>query len=74
MPLVQIKGVSDYLTPEQKQSLISKVTDAVVAIEGEGLRPVTWVIIEEVPAGGWGVGGQTVTAEDLKKLAAAKVA
>lgn len=70
MPLVQIKGVSNYLTLEQKQALISKVTDAVVAVEGEGLRPVTWVIVEDVPAGAWGVGGQPVTAEDLKKLAA----
>lgn len=69
MPLVQIKGVADYLTSAQKQEIIERVTDAVVAVEGEGLRPVTWVIIEDVPAGAWGVGGQIVTAQDLKKLA-----
>ncbi len=51
MPLVQIKGVADYLTAAQKQELISRVTDAVVAVEGEGLRPVTWVIIEDVQPG-----------------------
>lgn len=70
MPLVQIKGVADYLTAAQKQEIIERVTDAVVAVEGEGLRPVTWVIIEDVPAGAWGVGGQIVTGQDLKKLAA----
>lgn len=74
MPLVQIKGVADYLTPAQKQEIIRRVTDAVVAVEGEGLRPVTWVIIEEVPAGAWGVGGQIVTGQDLKKLAAQSAA
>jgi 4-oxalocrotonate tautomerase len=41
-----------------------------VSVEGEGLRPVTWVILEEVPSGEWGVGGTAVTTEALKKIAA----
>lgn len=69
MPLVQITGVAGYLTLEQKQDLIRLVTDAVVAVEGEGLRPVTWVTIQDVPTGAWGVGGQAVTAEALRDLA-----
>lgn len=69
MPLVQIKGVGGYLTPEQKSEMIAKVTDAVLSVEGEGLREVTWVTIEDVPAGAWGVGGRPVTAEDLRLLA-----
>ena len=51
MPLVQIKGVSGYLTLAQKQEIIRKVTDAVLSVEGEGLRPVTWVTIEDVAEG-----------------------
>jgi 4-oxalocrotonate tautomerase len=51
MPLVEIKGVSGYLTAEQKRTLISRVTDAVLSVEGEGLRPVTRVLIEDVPEG-----------------------
>ncbi len=70
MPLVQIKGVGGYLTLEQKQELIKKVTDAVVSVEGEGLRPVTWVTIEDVEPGAWGVGGQAVTDADLRQMAA----
>ncbi len=71
MPLVQIKGVAGYLTPEQKKELIERVTDAVVAVEGEHLRGVTWVLIEDVPSGAWGVAGQPVTADDLRRAAAA---
>lgn len=70
MPLVQIKGVGDYLSLEQKQELIRRVTDAVVSVEGEGLRQVTWVTIEDVAPGAWGVGGQPVTADDLRAMAA----
>lgn len=55
MPLVQIKGISGYLSLSQKQDIISKVTDAVLSVEGEALRPVTWVIIEDVASGQWGV-------------------
>jgi len=69
MPLVQIKGVEGYLTKEQKADLIRRVTDAVVAVEGEGLRPVTWVLVEDVPDGQWGVGGQLASAAMLRGMA-----
>lgn len=71
MPLIQIKGIAGYLSLEQKQQLIQKVTDAVVSVEGEGLRSVTWVIVEDVSSGAWGVGGHPVTTEMLRKMAAA---
>lgn len=74
MPLVQIKGVRGYLTLAQKQEMIRKVTDAVLSVEGEGLRSVTWVTIEDVQPGAWGVGGQPVTDADLRKLAARNAA
>ncbi|MBL8987980.1 MAG: tautomerase family protein [Gemmatimonadetes bacterium] len=73
MPLVQIEGVGGYLTLAQKQEMIRRVTDAVLAVEGEGLREVTWVTIEDVPSGAWGVGGVPVTADDLRALAAVPI-
>ncbi len=74
MPLVQIKGIAGYLSLEQKQQLIQKVTDAVVSVEGEGLRSVTWVIVEDVSSSAWGVGGQPVTTEMLQQMSAAAAA
>lgn len=70
MPLAQLKGLSGFLSMEQKQELIRKVTEAIVSVEGEGVRPVTWVIVEDVPSGQWGVGGTPVTTEALRKMAA----
>jgi 4-oxalocrotonate tautomerase len=57
MPLAQLKGLSGFLSADQKSELIRKVTDAIVSVEGEGLRPVTWVIIEGVPSGDWASAG-----------------
>ena len=39
-----------------------------VAIEGEALRPVTWVLLEEVKGGDWGIGGNGLTAADVKAI------
>jgi len=71
MPLVQIKGISGFLSLQQKQEIISKVTDAIVSVEGEGLRPVIWVIIEDVASGEWGVGGQAVTTDAIRAMSQA---
>ena len=69
MPFVNIKLIEGVLTDEQKREMIQKVTDAMVSIEGENLRPVTWVVVEEVKSGDWGIGGKGYTAEDVMALA-----
>jgi 4-oxalocrotonate tautomerase len=72
MPLIQVKLIEEVFTPQQKQQMISKLTDAMVAIEGENMRKVTWVIIEDVKSGEWGIGGQPVTTDAVKAIAAGK--
>jgi len=59
-------------TPKQKQEMISKLTDTMVSIEGENMRPVTVVVLEEVKSGDWGIGGKSLTTGDAKALAAGK--
>jgi 4-oxalocrotonate tautomerase len=70
MPLVQVKVIKGVFDAETKQDIISRVTDAMVAIEGESLRGVTWVTVEEVESGDWGIGGRALTAQDAKDLQA----
>ena len=70
MPFVQIKVIEDVFSQAQKQEMIEKVTDTMVSIEGENMRPVTWVVVEEVKSGDWGIGGNPMTAEAVKELAA----
>ena len=72
MPLVQIKLIEGVFTSEQKQQMIHKVTDAMVSIEGENMRGVTWVITEEVKSGDWGIGGNCLTTQAVKDLAEGK--
>jgi 4-oxalocrotonate tautomerase len=72
MPLVQVKLIEGVFTPEQKHEMIRKLTDAMVSIEGENMRKVTFVTIEETKSGDWGIGGQAMTAEAVKAIAAGK--
>jgi len=48
--------------------MIKKITDAMVEIEGEAMRGVTWVRVHEVACGNWGIGGKALTAADVKAL------
>jgi 4-oxalocrotonate tautomerase len=72
MPFVQVKLIEGVFSDAQKQEMIRKVTDAMVSVEGENMRPVTWVVIEETKSGDWGIGGKGMTAADVKALAAGK--
>jgi 4-oxalocrotonate tautomerase len=74
MPLVQVRLIKGVFTEQQKGRMIEKLTDAMVSIEGENLRDVTWVTIEEVPSGEWGIGGKAMTTEAVKALASGKAA
>lgn len=68
MPLVTVKLVAGVFTAPQKRRLVEEITDALVRVEGEHMRPVTWVLIEEVKSGDWGIAGRPMTTEDVKAL------
>lgn len=74
MPLIQVHTIKGVFTPEMKRQVIEKVTDAMVSIEGENLRGVTWVTVNEVESGDWGIGGQCLTADYVRTLASGKSA
>ena len=70
MPLIDIQLIKGVFTPDQKKLMIQKVTDAMLSVEGENMRPVTWVRVQEIESGEWAVGGNPLTAADVKALAA----
>ena len=70
MPLVTVKVIEGVFTREQKQEMIRRVTDTMVEIEGESLRPVTWVLVEEMHSGDWGIAGNGLTTADVHALQA----
>ncbi|KAA9005666.1 tautomerase family protein [Histidinibacterium aquaticum] len=66
MPLVDIELIEGAFDDEEKQRMIREVTEAIVAVEGEALRGVTWVRVREVASGDWAIGGRPMTAADVR--------
>lgn len=72
MPLVNVKVIEGVFSEAQKKEMVQKLTDTMVSIEGENMRQVTWVVIDEVKSGNWGIGGNVITTAAVKALAAGK--
>jgi 4-oxalocrotonate tautomerase len=71
MPLINVKLVEGVFDAATKQRIVRDLTEAMVAIEGENMRPVTWVLVEELKSGDWGIAGNPLTTADVKAPAAA---
>ena len=74
MPLINVKLIENVFSPEQRREIIERLTDAMVTIEGENMRPVTWVRINEFEEAAWAIGGKALRASDIHALAAGKAA
>ena len=70
MPLIEVKMIEGVFNPAKKQEIVKKLTDTMVSIEGEALRPYTLVLLEEVRSGDWGVGGKGLTTSEVHAVAA----
>jgi 4-oxalocrotonate tautomerase len=68
MPLITVKLIEEVFDAEQKRQMIEQLTDTMVSIEGENMRGVTTVIVEEVKSGDWGLGGNPLTTADVHAL------
>ncbi len=70
MPLIEVKVLENVFSREQKKEMIAKLTDTMIELEGEHMRGVTLVTVEEVASGSWGFGGSALTTEDVAALKA----
>lgn len=69
MPLIQVKLIEGVFTGPQKREIVERLSEAIIEVAGESMRRVTWCMVEEVTSGEWGIGGQPLTADDVRALA-----
>ena len=74
MPFVSIRVIENVFTPQEKEQMLKGVSEALVAVEGENVRPYTVVAIEEVRSGDYAVGGQPLTTADVQAVRSAPAA
>jgi len=74
MPLISVRLIENVFTPQQKKQIAERLTEAMVAIEGENMRAVTWVVIDEVKSEDWSIGGKLLSTRDVQSMAAGRAA
>ena len=70
MPMVTVDVIKGVFSQQQKEQIIEKVTAAMIEVEGESMRGVTWVRIAEFEGGDWAIGGRRLAASDVHAMAA----
>lgn len=65
MPLVQVKVVEGVFSGPQKRQIVEGLAETMVSIGGENIRQATWVLVEEVKSGTWGIGGDLLTTDAM---------
>ena len=65
MPLVNVRLIEGVFNEDEKRQMVEKLTETMVEIEGENMRGVTTVVIDEVKSGDWGLGGTCLTTEHV---------
>jgi 4-oxalocrotonate tautomerase len=73
MALITVKLIEGVFTPAQKTQIAERLTDAMVSVEGEAMRGVTWCVIEEVMSGDWAIGGEQLTSGMVQASAAGQL-
>jgi 4-oxalocrotonate tautomerase len=69
MPIVHIYTCEGWVSPARKKLMIDKVTEAVVQAEGvPQTREMTYVVIHDVPDGGWGFQGKLWTRAQFEQF------
>ena len=68
MPFVEIKVIDGVFDTEEKAEMVRAVTEAMISVEGEAMRQVTWVTVESVASGEWGIGGRLMRAQDIESV------
>lgn len=74
MPFINVKVIEGVFSPEQKGQIAERLTDALVSVEGESMRGVTWCAIEEIKSGDFAIGGQSLTTEAVLAMASGATA
>lgn len=72
MPFVEIKVFEGELSAGQTEEMIQQITEVVVSFAGEKLRQATWVVVQEVKSGNWGVGGKPLGLNDIRAIQVGK--
>ena len=70
MPLIQLNLMEQVSTPTQKKEIVTKLTDATVAIKEQKSPSWASVDLEDVLSEEWEIGGLAMSTDAIRELVA----
>jgi 4-oxalocrotonate tautomerase len=70
MPFINVKVIEGVFSVEQKREIAERLSETMIDIEGESMREVTMVVIDETKSEDWAIGGRCLSTEAVRALAA----
>jgi 4-oxalocrotonate tautomerase len=70
MPLIELKLIEGAFDASQKRRIVEALTDTIVDLKGEQVRPSTLVFVEDVEPGNWRTRGTTTISMRAVRLMA----
>ena len=61
MPIAKVYVPQGTLSPEQRREIVKGIHDVINTVEKRPPAAPTYVMIQEIPAGGWGNAGAVYT-------------
>jgi phenylpyruvate tautomerase PptA (4-oxalocrotonate tautomerase family) len=68
MPVIHVYAPEGFVSPARKRLMIEKITAAAVEAEGLPTTDRTYVLVHDVPDGGWGWQGEPIVRDDFEPL------
>ena len=68
MPVIHIYTPEGFLSPARKRLMVERVTAAAVSAEGLPTTDRTYVLVHDVPDGGWGWQGAVIDRADFESV------
>jgi 4-oxalocrotonate tautomerase len=70
MPLIELKLIEGAFDAAQKRQIVEALTDTIVDIKGEQVRPSTLVFVEDIERDNWRARGTTTISRRAVRLMA----
>jgi 4-oxalocrotonate tautomerase len=68
MPFIDVKVLEGVFSDDEKLTIAQGMTEAFINVAGEAARPVTVVVIEDVPSGQWTIGSNALTTAGVREM------
>ncbi len=67
MPIIRVTLLEDFASLAQKEEIVQELSNSLVSVMGEIVRPYIYTLVDEVSPGAWSVQGGTIMTEEMMR-------